>query len=71
MVTDKTAVTRIHTYTPLMYVWWVARLARAAYQVPRGLDERLVERPSTWQTQNQALYDRYLKLATEALSRIS
>ena len=71
LVEDETAVSRIHTYIPLMYAWWVARLARAAYQVPRGLDERLVKRPSDWQAQNQALYARYLKLATEALNRIS
>jgi aminoglycoside phosphotransferase (APT) family kinase protein len=67
---DETAVARIQTYTPLMLVWWAARLARASYEVPRGLDERLVARPSNWQVQNQALYERYVQLATDSLSRL-
>jgi hypothetical protein len=66
---DATAVSRIQAYLPLELVWWVVRLARAAYEIPRGLDERLVKRPSNWQAQNQALYERYLQLATEALDR--
>ena len=71
MVADETAVARIHVYTPYMLVWWVARLARAAYEVPRGLDERLVARPAHWQALNQTLYERYVALATAALDRIS
>ncbi len=67
LVSDDRVVARIHAYRPLMYVWWAARLARAAYQISRGLDERLVERPSNWQAQNQALYKRYVRLATDAL----
>ena len=67
LVSDDRVMARIHAYRPLMYVWWAARLARAAYQIPRGLDERLVERPSNWQAQNQALYKRYVCLATDAL----
>ncbi len=66
---DQTAVTRIQAYTPFMLVWWAARLARASYEVPRGLDERLVERPPDWQTQNQALYERYMQLATDSLAQ--
>jgi aminoglycoside phosphotransferase (APT) family kinase protein len=67
---DETVVSRIRTYTPLMLVWWVSRLARAAYEVPRGLDQRLVERPANWQTQNQALYERYVQLATDSLAQL-
>lgn len=70
LVADKTAVTRLRAYLPFMYVWWVARLARAAYEVPRGLDQRLVERPSDWQAQNQALYEQYGALAETALARL-
>jgi thiamine kinase-like enzyme len=67
---DETAVIRIQAYRPLMLIWWVARLARAAYEVPRGLDQRLAARPSNWQAQNQALYERYLQLATTALPTV-
>lgn len=65
---DETAVHRIQAYTPLMLVWWVARLARAGYEVPRGLDQRLAERPSDWAIRNQALYEQYVDLATTALA---
>ena len=43
---DETAVARIRRTYPLMLVWWVARLARALYEIPLGMDERLVKRPS-------------------------
>ena len=46
---DETAVARIKRTYPLMLVWWVARLSRALYEIPRGKDERLVKRPSNWQ----------------------
>lgn len=65
---DQTAVSRIQAYTPFMLVWWAARLARASYEVPHGLDQRLVERPADWQTQNRALYERYIQLATDSLA---
>lgn len=65
---DETAVKRIQIYTPLMLVWWAARLVRASYEVPRGLDERLVARPSDWQAQNQALFERYVQLAATTLT---
>lgn len=61
---DETAVDRINSYYPLMLIWWAARLARMLYEVPRGLDERLVQRPSNWQTTTEASYERYIALAT-------
>ncbi len=39
---------RIRVYAVLMSIWWVARFDRLLYQVPRGLDERLVGRPADW-----------------------
>ena len=51
LVGEETAVSRIKTYTSLMLIWWVARLARALYEIPRGLDERLVPRDPNWQQQ--------------------
>lgn len=50
---DETAVTRIRIYYPLMLVWWVARLARALYEIPRGQDERLAPRDPNWQQQGE------------------
>jgi len=60
---DPTAAKRIRIYYKIMLVWWVARLARYLYEVPQGLDERLVSRPVNWQTEIYAKYDHYLSLA--------
>ncbi|HEX6387649.1 MAG TPA: hypothetical protein VF177_23515 [Anaerolineae bacterium] len=68
---DETAVARIQTYYPLMLVWWAARLARALYEVPRGLDERLAPRPPEWRADIEARYSYYVRLATIALDRES
>jgi hypothetical protein len=67
LVEDDTAVARIRAYYPLMLVWWVVRLARSRYETPRGLDERLVERPSNWLEKNQAGYDHYWQRAMAEL----
>ncbi len=57
---------RIRVYAMLMLVWWVARLARTLYEVPRGGDQRLAARPDGWQAETEALYQRYLALARAA-----
>ena len=67
LVEEETAVLRIRAYYPLMLVWWVVRLARARYETPRGLDDRLVARPSNWLEKNQALYDHYWQRALAEL----
>lgn len=55
--------TRIRTHWKIMLVWWVARIARYLYEIPRGLDERLVSRPPGWQADMQAKYRHYLRWA--------
>lgn len=60
------AAIRIGVYYRTMLVWWVCRLARTLYDVPRGLDRRLVERPAGWEKQTSATLQHYLRLA-EAL----
>jgi aminoglycoside phosphotransferase (APT) family kinase protein len=66
-VGDPAAATRIQVYYKIMLVFWVARLARYLYEVPRGLDQRLVAPPPDWQTDMQAKYEYYLDLAETAL----
>ena len=61
------AAQRIYTYYRVMLVWWVARLARYLYEVPRGLDERLVQRPANWLEGMQTKYEYYLSLAKTEL----
>ena len=60
---DPAAEVRIRTYYHILAVWWVARMARFLYEVPRGLDQRLAERSSDWQLETQRKYDHYLNLA--------
>jgi hypothetical protein len=63
-LTDNPATAkRIRDYYRVMLVWWVARLARFLYEVPRGLDQRLVSQPDGWQTKKQIQYEHYLRLA--------
>ena len=44
---------RIMTYQLELQLWWVIRWARFLYEVPRGLDDRLVERPDNWQMETE------------------
>jgi hypothetical protein len=60
---DPHAQLRIRVYRYLMLLWWVARLARSLYEVPRGGDRRLAERPAGWSEDMRAKYRRYLELA--------
>ena len=66
LVDDPTASHRIQVYHKILLVWWVARLARYLYEVPRGLDQRLVAWPDGWQHDMRTKYEHYLGLA-EAL----
>jgi aminoglycoside phosphotransferase (APT) family kinase protein len=66
LVGDTATAIRVQAYYRVMLVWWVARVARYLYQVPRGLDERLVARPAGWREDMQAKYEHYLRLAEGA-----
>lgn len=67
LVDDPTAATRIRVYHKTLLVWWVARFARYLYEIPRGLDERLADRPAGWQQDVHARCEHYLGLAHSAL----
>ena len=66
LVEDDTASLRIQTYCEILLVWWVARLARYLYELPRGRDQRLADWPAGWQADIEAKYDHYLGLAEAA-----
>lgn len=63
MVEDGAMAACIRTFWKMLLVWWVARLARYLYEVPRGLDKRLVARPPDWLADVQAKYEHYLDWA--------
>jgi aminoglycoside phosphotransferase (APT) family kinase protein len=67
LVGDATTAVRIQAYQRIMLVWWVARVARYLYEVPRGLDERLVDRPADRQAEMSAKYEHYSGLAEGVL----
>lgn len=58
---------RVAVYQRLLLVWWVARLARFLYEVPRGLDPRLVDRPADWQAAAERKYQLYVERAWHSL----
>jgi Ser/Thr protein kinase RdoA (MazF antagonist) len=60
---DPAAVTRIRTYYTVMLVWWVIRLARYLYEVPRGLDPRMATRPAGWRDETEQRFARYVSRA--------
>jgi aminoglycoside phosphotransferase (APT) family kinase protein len=60
-------VERIKIYIQILMVWWVARVARYLYEIPRGLDLRLAERPPYWEAEMQQKYDHYLHAAQRLL----
>jgi aminoglycoside phosphotransferase (APT) family kinase protein len=60
---EETAVTRIQAYYPLMLIWWVARLSRALYEIPRGKDKRLAPRDPNWQQQGEQKLATYIQRA--------
>ena len=64
---DPHVVMRIRVYYCILRVWWVIRLARYLYEIPRGLDERLTKLPPNWKADREAKYERYLALAWQVL----
>lgn len=64
---DPSAAARIHVYRKTMLIWWVARLARTLHEVPRGLDQRLVDRPANWEHDVRSKYQHYLQQAQTIL----
>jgi thiamine kinase-like enzyme len=68
---DPNVATRMHVYRTLMLIWWVARLARTLYEVPRGGDQRLIVRPDGWLDEMRDKYESYLMLARAALASLA
>jgi aminoglycoside phosphotransferase (APT) family kinase protein len=64
---DDNAPVRIQTYKTIMLVWWVVRWQRYLYEVPRGLDSRLMDRPAAWLESIEQNYQLYLNLAEASL----
>jgi hypothetical protein len=65
---DPALALRLRVYLRAMAVWWVVRLARYLYEIPAGLDQRLVPWPEDWEEGMRKKYDHYLGLAERALS---
>jgi thiamine kinase-like enzyme len=60
---DRTAEMRVRVYCSLILTWWVVRLARRLYEVPRGMDQRLVDHAGNWQETTEFQYQHYLNRA--------
>ncbi len=66
-VDDPDIQRRILTYRTILLAWWAARTARYLYEMPRGLDTRLISLPDNWETNMQDKHARYLNLAFQNL----
>lgn len=64
---DAELVLRIQTHRKIRLLWYAARLYRYLYEMPRGLDQRLVKLPEGWQADIQAKYEAYLELSDQVL----
>jgi aminoglycoside phosphotransferase (APT) family kinase protein len=65
---DPTLTVRLRFYLQAMAVWWVARVARYLYEIPAGLDQRLVPWPEDWEANMNTKYEHYLGLADRCLA---
>jgi aminoglycoside phosphotransferase (APT) family kinase protein len=68
LVDDNAASIRIWSYYTIMAVWWAVRMARYLYEMPRGLDARLVAWTDAWLAEMQTKYARYVQLAGDLLA---
>ncbi len=68
---DPTAFRRVYTYYTIMLVWWAVRWARYLYEVPRGLDARLVERPAHWQAETEQKYAQHMARLVEHIATLN
>ncbi len=69
-VKGATFALRVHTYYRILLVWWLARLARYLYEIPRGLDQRLANWPAGWEADIRAKYEHYLSRADKVYTAI-
>lgn len=61
---NRAAPARIVPYFRIVLVYWAVRFARTLYEVPRGLDERLVARPKPCREDVTRKFRTYLELAS-------
>ncbi|MBN1878146.1 MAG: aminoglycoside phosphotransferase family protein [Anaerolineae bacterium] len=71
LVEDSTIALRLQSHIAIMLVWWVVRMARYLYEMPRGLDLRLVTWSEEWMVDMQRKYEYYLEWAEELLGNSS
>lgn len=67
---DRPAEVRIRTYHIQMLMWWVIRSARYLYEIPLGLDNRLVEPPKGWDQRAKLKIEEYADRMKLAISQL-
>ena len=67
LVADAGVCQRIESYVVILLVWWVVRMARYRYELPRGLDTRLVPLPEGWEAEAIVKQQYYAEKAHAAL----
>ena len=56
---DPQILERMALYEQTMLIWWIIRLARMLYDIPRGADQRLVAWNQDWQAQTRFKLEYY------------
>lgn len=64
---DSGVCQRIDCYVVILLVWWIVRLERYRYELPRGLDTRLAALPENWEAEVLVKQHHYWEAADAAL----
>ena len=64
---DPAVAMRIKTYRRIFAVWWVVRMQRYLFEIPRGLDKRLVSPAPDWEQSARQKLAHYVDLAQALL----
>ena len=67
---DPSSELRIRIYTIQMLMWWIIRSNRYLYEIPLGLDNRLVSRPKNWEENSKSKLAGYVDRMKLAIAQL-
>ena len=71
LMDDSNCEIRIRTYHLEMLMWWVIRWLRYLYEIPRGLDHRLVQRSDNWKPRTKRKLELSIKNLQDHISNFN
>jgi thiamine kinase-like enzyme len=67
---DPNCEIRIRTYHLEMLMWWVIRWLRYLYEIPHGLDNRLVQRSDDWKPRTERKLELSIKTLQDHIAKL-